>query len=455
MEFRRRTAILRITAMVALTASAILTADALNPGRAFCPLEAACSAARNSDLGSFFGVPTSVLGIVAFGGLFLLTLLPIEWVRHVLWPLGFLGGAAGIVFAGYQVFVLQSFCPLCLVADAAGFLAAIITLTWPDPPIRLSGKRAIREPHSSRAGWTLAASLTIVLPMIWPRPAEPAWVEIAPMDEATLAAVLDDEDDVPIVETAPVAQPAPAEAAEPQPVEEQAAVEARTRPIEKVALKPSSDVDMVVHPDPLPQPAEDVAPPVEEPAANEEQPEPPRPAPKEEPKPSSAEGPERAQRVEGAGPLVVEYLNAFCSHCRRTHKRLERVVASTPHPVRKRRIYTWGRGPVPLWARACAHAQTVGLEERMFAELMKARSQRPGEIYAAARRAGLDMQALQAAIKGQPSRRLLRDQRLVQAARLRVLPTLDIGRRRLQGEQSEAELRSAINAAAELLTTKP
>ena len=116
MDFARRTAFLRLTAMAALIASAILTADALNPGRAFCPLEEACNAARNSDLGSFFGVPTSVLGMGAFGGLFLLTLLPIEWTRHLLWPLGFLGGAAGIVFAGYQVFVLQSFCPLCLVA---------------------------------------------------------------------------------------------------------------------------------------------------------------------------------------------------------------------------------------------------------------------------------------------------------------------------------------------------
>lgn len=438
MDFARRTAFLRLTAMAALVASAILTSDALNPGRAFCPLEAACNAARNSDLGSFFGVPTSVLGIAAFGGLFLLTLLPIEWTRHLLWPLGFLGGAAGIVFAGYQVFVLQSFCPLCIVADAAGFLAAIITLTWPDPPIRLSGKRATHEPHSSRAGWTLAASLAVVLPLIWPRPAEPAWVEITPVDETAF-------EDQEVVEAVSVEVTRAEPAEEPGPVETPAAPPVE-EPQPVVTLGPPLDAAMVTNPVP--------APPVAEPAP--ERPEPPGPQSATEPTQQAPVEREPAPvREAPRGPLVVEYLNAFCPHCRKTHRRLQRVIAKSSTPVRKRRVYTWGGSAIPLWARACAFAHKHGLEERMFEELLKARTQRPADIYAAAQRAGLDPRRMQAALRtAPPSRRLLRDQRLVRKAQLRVLPTLDIGRRRLQGEQSESELRDAITAAAELLTAR-
>jgi protein-disulfide isomerase len=41
----------------------------------------------------------------------------------------------------------------------------------------------------------------------------------------------------------------------------------------------------------------------------------------------------------------------------------------------------------------------------------------------------------------------VRDRDLARSAGLRGLPTLDIGRRRLMGEQSEAELREAVEAA--------
>jgi 2-hydroxychromene-2-carboxylate isomerase len=112
------------------------------------------------------------------------------------------------------------------------------------------------------------------------------------------------------------------------------------------------------------------------------------------------------------------------------------------------RVYTWADGRYPLWARACAYAETLGLEDRMFEELVRARSDRPEEIYAAARRAGIDPSALRReAGDPTPPARLVRDRRRVVAARLEVLPTIDVGRRRLLGEQSLAELREALSAA--------
>jgi predicted DsbA family dithiol-disulfide isomerase len=146
--------------------------------------------------------------------------------------------------------------------------------------------------------------------------------------------------------------------------------------------------------------------------------------------------------------MVVQYLNAFCPHCRATHNRLSRVLSEVQEPLRKRRVYTWASNDYPLWARACAFAQTAGLEERMFEELMRARNQGSTEIYAAAKRAGLDVRRMRTALSDpRPPRRLVRDRQLVSRARITKLPTLDIGRRRLMGEQSEAELRDAVTVA--------
>ena len=101
-----------------------------------------------------------------------------------------------------------------------------------------------------------------------------------------------------------------------------------------------------------------------------------------------------------------------------------------------------------MWAKAVAFAQTQGLEDRMFAELVRAEEETPREIYAAAGRAGVDGDALQLALSdGRAWPRLDSDRRLAQGARLEGLPTLDIGRRRLMGEQSEDELREAVRAA--------
>ena len=116
--------------------------------------------------------------------------------------------------------------------------------------------------------------------------------------------------------------------------------------------------------------------------------------------------------------------------------------------ARRRRIYSWSSADTPMWARAVAFAQLRGLEDRMFEELVRADDDTPREIYAAASRAGLDTNALATALSDpRVPARLEADRRASAAARLEGLPTLDIGRRRLMGEQSEGELREAVRAA--------
>ncbi len=164
---------------------------------------------------------------------------------------------------------------------------------------------------------------------------------------------------------------------------------------------------------------------------------------------AEAEGP-------NAGIDVVEYLNPFCPHCRKTHAHLARVLESVDVPVRRTRLYVWASGAAPLWARACVCAQDQSLERPFFRELLTAQDEGDASIRAAARRAGLDVDRLMACAAGTgPNERLSRVHGWVMSARIEGRPTLDIGRRRLQGEASEAELREAVAAAVADLGTGP
>ncbi len=211
------------------------------------------------------------------------------------------------------------------------------------------------------------------------------------------------------------------------------------------ATPPSADVDPGDRlPPPLPNPSGALGRPAPRSSPSYLPPPPPVSA-TVRPPPPPVRAPAPAPRYD---LTIVEYLNAFCSHCRATHERLERVLAEDGVSARRRRIYSWATVDTPMWARAVAFAQTRGLEDRMFEELVRANDESPREIYAAASRAGLDTDALATALADpRVPARLEADRRASQAARLEGLPTLDIGRRRLMGEQSESELRDAVRAA--------
>jgi predicted DsbA family dithiol-disulfide isomerase len=145
---------------------------------------------------------------------------------------------------------------------------------------------------------------------------------------------------------------------------------------------------------------------------------------------------------------VVEYLNPFCAHCRATYERLQRVLASFPSPVRVRRVYVWTTRDVPLWAKGCACAREQSREPSYFGELVRLPRDTESEARAAASRAGLDVARWSACVL-EPDTLvpLSRMHAAVDAAGIRLLPTIDVGRRRLNGEQSEDELREALEAA--------
>ena len=437
MPLRLRLVLLRLTAMAGLVVSALLTYDKLNPDRAFCPLAEACKQAGASALGSIFGVPTSVIGLGAFGGLFLLTLLPGEFARRPLKLAGGLGALGGAVFFGYQALALDAYCPLCLIADASGLAAGALTLGWGPSGARGRGGS---EGGGTRMAWLLAAILAVVVPFAWPRTPRPAFVEITPATD-----LFEDEtpaEPAPAVAAAkPAVKPAPSPALPPAPTLPPSRVPPGSR--QGIPGRPGETL-----PQPPPLPGTTGSRPAPAPATTTTRP----PAvgtptsakpPATDASVSAASAPPAANEI-----LIVEYLNAYCPHCRATHARLEQAIAATGVKVKKRRVYTWATMDYPAWARACALAQSLGLEDRMFDELLRSRGPDVSEVKAAAGRAGIDPAALDAALKDpNPPPRLVKDRQLFTQARLQGLPTLDIGRRRLMGEQSEAELRAALEAA--------
>jgi uncharacterized membrane protein len=431
----RSVLVVRLSCLTAMAVSAALVAESMHPERGFCPLQAACEKARHSALGNVLGVPTSVLGIFAFSTLFLLTLLPPRPARMLARPAAWIGALAAAGLVGYQAFELHSFCPLCLIVDASALAAGAGAFGWPKLPPGLSG-RAIEDEHISvRLRWALGALLVLAAPMAWPRPAaKPGWVEIPtaevdePEPEAEVAAV-------PIPEIPKLEVPDGGWKVATPRFDEYRAPAALPSRIEGGAshAEPASAL-VVVESSPPAAPSPATSTPSAPPATS---------APVAPPTPKPV-----ASKPQVRAIPVVLYLNAFCAHCRATHARLEEVLASFGAPVRVKRVYVWASEDIPYWAWACAAAGTVGLEDQVFAELLRARNDRPDQVQGAAIRAGLDPAVLASAIgRGDLRARLERDHHTVLSARIEGLPTLDIGRRRLMGEQSEEEILDALQAA--------
>ncbi len=158
--------------------------------------------------------------------------------------------------------------------------------------------------------------------------------------------------------------------------------------------------------------------------------------------------PEAVRSLRREGELsIVEFLNPFCSHCRATHGRLDRVLEDVTVRVRRTRVYVWHQKTPPLWARALACAEAEGKEDALFRELSASDDLvgHPETVEAAVRRAGLDVGAYEACAKGPgPWPRLEHDRALVVASDLEGLPTIWVGDRAIFGEQDEEDIRALV-----------
>jgi protein-disulfide isomerase/uncharacterized membrane protein len=182
--------LIRVCALVALAVSAALLHDYTRPLPAFCAEGAGCDQVRQSAYSSILGVPTPVVGVLAFVALFALTLLPHERRRRLMVPVAVLGGVFGAAFLAIQALVLHVFCKLCIVVDLAAVLAAVggVLYAW-------KGERGDDGAVSARH-WAIAAAVAFVAPFFFgylqpPPPVKPAILRFWQPNKVTIVELSD------------------------------------------------------------------------------------------------------------------------------------------------------------------------------------------------------------------------------------------------------------------------
>jgi uncharacterized membrane protein len=169
--------LLRLALLVALAASASLFVEYQNAGDpAFCGVGSGCLAVRLSPYSKLFGVPLPTLGLAAYAGLFILSLL--SWSRELLRVqilLNGLGALAACVFIYLQAFEIGAFCQWCVAVDASAIVAAIAAaLLYVQVEAESQAAKdaeAEMQALASRlpipVAWVLAGASAIFAPFVW------------------------------------------------------------------------------------------------------------------------------------------------------------------------------------------------------------------------------------------------------------------------------------------------
>lgn len=148
----------RIFALIALAVCLAMVIDQWSPAPKFCGFRAGCDDVINSIYGRPAGIPISLVGLIAFGMFFLVSLGSPAVIARFVGPLALTAGFIGIGLVAIQVLVLKRICPLCLVVDALGILMAALELVWP-------ASQAMAAPR--RWVWLATAAVVLALPSIW------------------------------------------------------------------------------------------------------------------------------------------------------------------------------------------------------------------------------------------------------------------------------------------------
>lgn len=151
----------RLITLIALAATCASLLDYILPSPAFCGFKAGCDEVIHSAYGRLLGVPLPVLGLLAFGGFYTLTMFPGTRMGKLVGPAALVAGLCGLGLIGIQVFLIRQLCPLCLITDAAALLLAAGELGISPP------KQPPAQPPR-RWLWTGAAAVAIVGPLLWP-----------------------------------------------------------------------------------------------------------------------------------------------------------------------------------------------------------------------------------------------------------------------------------------------
>ena len=152
---------LRFLSLLALAVCVAMVVDYLRPTPTFCGFRAGCEEVIHSRYGRPLDVPLPLLGVLAFGLFFALTLFPASRAARLLGPLAITAGLIGLALVGVQFFILNQTCPFCLIVDTAAILLAAVVLGLPP------SEDAAPPPRPRRWLWGGLAIIFVAAPVLW------------------------------------------------------------------------------------------------------------------------------------------------------------------------------------------------------------------------------------------------------------------------------------------------
>ncbi len=128
-----RPLIISILALIGIAVSAYLLTVHWGMWSAVCLGVGDCEAVNTSRFSEFLGLPVALWGILAYAGIFALSValqrgIAVEWARRLL----FFGAAIGVAFSAYltyiEVFVLHEICPWCVLSAILITIIAVLSV---------------------------------------------------------------------------------------------------------------------------------------------------------------------------------------------------------------------------------------------------------------------------------------------------------------------------------------
>jgi uncharacterized membrane protein/predicted DsbA family dithiol-disulfide isomerase len=173
--------LVRLFTLVALAASAALFVDYTSYSPTFCTAtNSGCGAVRASGYGYLLGmIPVPLAGLIGFGAVLVVSLLPAGGLRkRLLAPLAVGGAAIGLLLFALQALVIKRYCEYCMAADASSLLIAVFAVLHRQA-IAGTPSDQNRE-HMARWSWAALGGLAIAAPLVWPhvRPEPPVPADI-------------------------------------------------------------------------------------------------------------------------------------------------------------------------------------------------------------------------------------------------------------------------------------
>jgi Vitamin K epoxide reductase family/Thioredoxin len=153
--------VLRLLILLGLTVSSALVADYVFEIGTFCGVDDPCGEVAASEFGHVFGVPLAAIGLMGFGLIMIVSLIPSRLAGAIVRALAVGAGLAGVTLLLIQAAVLHRYCPLCLIADFGAIALAAVAL--------------LRRPSADRPSWlwvrvfvwTWAGLAAALVPLFW------------------------------------------------------------------------------------------------------------------------------------------------------------------------------------------------------------------------------------------------------------------------------------------------